>query len=1784
MAEVVSIKVTTSGVNAAIKELTRVQTIVDTLNKTPVKITVDTSGVQASMKNLADVINKTTGKAGIDSSSIKAATVEADKFVKVFTDGNLTRTIKDVTTGIGATKQIIHDIGEEETKVTEKFTTNYKAQRKFMEEADAAYAAYKKELEDNAPLTAMQRQVDAITGVSKEFQSAEQYAKRFIEHGVGSEEARVNAQLLNDALAGIGDSYGKVIDSQTVFENGLPIKQVQTYRDELGNVTKVTAQFSDNMVRVTQNSRENSEQMKKQADAAELAAKKNSLLGDSLDRIVAKIVAWQVINATVATVIRSFRDAVQTMREVDQELTNIQKVSDLTAEEIARIGDSAYATASKYGVAANEYLQAVYTFQKAGLGDSAEQMAELATKTMLVGDTSADVATQFLISANAAWKFGGSVEELSRIVDEADKLNNNYAVSLQDIAEGLPIVGATAAQVGMTAEQTMAAISTIVASTGQSASKAATALRAIIMNLIGETGELDDGTKVTEESIKSLNTVLIKYARSSLEAAEAEGKILDPMEAIAALAKSAEDGFLNQAELFDVLSGLGGKLRTTQLTALVNNMEMYNAMLKDTADAAGTADKEIATMLESWNAKTQILKNTWTEFLTHFINSNTMKTVIDALTATVEILDTGFGRASVTVLGLSAGISALIKHIPNLTQKLLGGGLIAGIKALVTAIQAGEGAVGAFTAVWNVSPFAVATVAIGVIYGIVKAVDALKVTFDEQKEKLSDLKAQYDELHGIGSELEQLKSITEGLTEEEQKRLGVLQAQSNELDKQLKKQKEQTFLAWRKQQDEGIEWYQDENVPESGRFVNFNITERQVSEAKNALNDIADAMMDGEMTSRQYEAAISALVNTLQESAEAIQLGVDAGKTLSAEEQELLDLYNRLSSTLGGMAAKKAEDTSATKENTNATNEAAAANETLQKAFDEVEKKSSLTYGTLAELEALYPGLSARILDANGNLTAEGQAALSTKSAFQNLIAQIIIFNNTGLDVGGKIAALQSLYNAAVSTGNAVNYAIANETQAWMSAGYNYKDAENMALNNYANTLANQKQPEDFITGGGGGGGGGGKSEDAALTTLKQIVTDEKARYELMVKQGATAEELAAQATKIQAALHDQAERMRELGASYSDVAALSKEWFDWEEKKNKAQQDGYAETVSALKNQLDFLEASGASEEEQVAKMREIQDALHKQAEYMRSIKADEEEIRKLSTEWWNIEKKILDITEKIAQKLRDEISTTLGDIADSLEAAQKAAVKPLQEQLDALEAARNATQERRDEEEKIAAVQEKQLELEKARIALENAQKERTVRQYNAKTGQWEWVANAKNVETAQQNLEKAQQNLIDAQEALAKYYEDVAYNEQKANLEKQIKATNSAFDAFRNAINEAAQAIRDGKMSFAEAYLYIKNAMHQIYDEYGIDLSNVMDDVTAKLEKEFNKPIKKLSDMEEAIQKAIEEIKAKSSDPAKAIDEFARAIYLALESNDPEAAIAALVQRVMDGAESFNDIDSLLADVNDETNRLLLIAKMQANSAEWHTAGSDRQAELHAENERIGAALGWTYDNSGFWYNERGEVAYTPGGSGSSAFGTYSDDFFTKLSQTLYDAISNITINVNASGGGGSASSSASSSGVSGDVLINQRAQSSQQIYQNYTDRIAAANSSGTGSTTTTSTNTNRKKYDSGGILHGLGGIKATREDEMILPPDATRALLNAEADGTFDSLVKHLGIVVGTAYRIAGYGGARPSSAIGSQHNGDVYEIDGVTLTETQARGMTVYDLAQMGRSLALRKGG
>lgn len=1115
----------------------------------------------------------------------------------------------------------------------------------------------------------------------------------------------------------------------------------------------------------------------------------SKILGDSLGNIAAKIVAWQVINATVATMIRSFKDAVSTMKAVDDELVTVRKVTSATAEEMKRLEKQAYATASAYGVAADQYLESVAAFARAGYGDQAEALAELSTKTQIVGDTTAEVANQFLLAVDAAYQYKGNIESLTKVLDGANEIDNHYATSIEKIAEGLGKVAPIAAQTHVGINELTAAIGTITAVTQRSGTEAATALRALLLNIVGDTKtEIEEGVTWTTGEIAGLTDVIKKYAPAAYEAAQATGEVIDPMEAIGGLAQSMKDGLLTEQELMNMVSDIGGKLRTSQLLALIQNWDMYKSMLEDFGNAAGSADAEVSNALDSWTRKTMQLKNTWTEFLTNFINSETVKGGLDILIAAVDSLNGGFGEFAATTLI----VFGALKMLPAVATMLASGFTFVRNAAYIMQASFYGISDSAIAASLGMTEAQVAATRLNATLGIVAlAIGAVIYAFNSQKraaeearqytiDAADDSLAAYKNIQELKSAYETAEEGSDAAIQAANDLTAALEAQGfavknlkndyAELTEEQKKQTLRDVEADIKGTGDSLVSTANYNVAQMqealdiigggeayGKFTTWlsgisnkvvgtvgdlgglNIAETYYGGVEGILK-IYDAAIERKKEiapdSEEY-ARLDKFVNALKSEVERyrdlIQAKKDLDGTTKAEQDAMimqtanliknnaaLQKYGEAIAEAAGKTdeASKEKIASALESIETLTAAMVENGEISQEVADEIVDY----YNQVAQIEdptyaaaAASGNLISALVDESGQLTdtavqalstssallavaqAEAQAALSAANAdFSGLISQLNGVSAAAYDAAAALAlaglagegapSARGTYSAPRSSG--FYESLAQNRGEWVQAAQNREFYQGI-LDDIAKIKDDSENGPPGGGGGGSSGGGGGSAEDSFLAALEDEIDLLKSELALMRERGASEEDQIKKIQQIQEALHLEADYLQQIGASQEEINKLSEEWWSY-------QDEIYDIRLDLLKSELALMEEREDDTETQIAKAREIQAVLREQIDALKEIGASQTEINKLEKEWWELENEIADKTNQLAE---DRLSL----------------------------------------EEKILAVQE-------AQVALMNAQNERTVRMYNAATGQWEWTANPKDIQSAQEALDSANQDLSD------------------------------------------------------------------------------------------------------------------------------------------------------------------------------------------------------------------------------------------------------------------------------------------------------------------------------------------------------------------------------------------------------------------------------------------------------
>lgn len=1412
-----------------------------------------------------------------------------------------------------------------------------------------------------------------------------------------------------------------------------------------------------------------------------------NLLGDSFTNVYLKMLQWQVMGTIVSKTIGAFRDAISTMKAVDDEMVTVRKVTGFTAEQMEKLRDRAYETASAYGEAADEYLNSVAAFARAGYGEQADALAELATKTKLVGDTNAETAQQFLLSVDAAYQYKGNIEALTKVLDGANEIDNKYATSIEKLAEGLGTVAPVAAQAHVGIDELTAAIGTITAVTQRSGSEAARAFRALVLNIVGDTKtEIDEGVTWTTGEIAGLKDVIRQYAPAAYEAAKATGEVIDPMEAIGGLAQSMKDGLLTEQKLMEMVSDIGGKLRTSQLLALIQNWDMYQSMLKDYANAVGSADKEIENALDSWTRKTNILKNEWTEFIQSMVSTDAVKGGLDVLIGAVEVLNTDLGHAVVTAGAVSLGligIQAAAKGATAAFTKLSAAGIT--MNPWILAIGA---TVAAFELLWNATEDSR------------KSIDELDTDISDNTEKLEENRRRLTEINELGWN----EKTPEILNEK-----AALEQENAELERQIEKlktleerQAKRTLKSAGGYVGTGETVYHLTSMGESrGGAEALGLTGRTFKSYAE-LTAYLDQYIPGAAEKSRKE--LEALGVQFEETEKkAYQTGETYEKSLIAQASALSE---KLRENRGDLEELQGEYDSVT-----------TGLARFAQAHDVLGDKNTEAKAALDKLNKAYDEASNRITYYVNGLIREQKQAGKTGDQIYDLVKRMIVLNEKKLDLSQQIGALRQLATEAGAAAYSVGMIGAAKTQ----------DVER--------TIKGLLQTGKAKT-----------YDEARAIVLNRIY---KSMFTDTGRDSGTVNTTSTVDTS-------------------SPTSPTGKSTKDAELERLK-------DIVSLRKSELSLMQERGDSTADQIDKMRQIQAALHAQAEYMRRIGASQADINALSTEHWKITKQIQELQKDLWNELEDAVNKKLEEAAD----ARDKQVDAIDKQIAALKDAKEAEDEALKLEQLKAAVLEKQN-------ALLEAQKERTVRVFNAATGQWEWEANASSVKSAQDAYEKAKEDLAEYERELALQREIDELEAKKKLVEETYETLKAEWkritdslqdptrtiddilsDIARNGTPKMRQQVEEVNNLLGKLNQYIAGAMNGIMLPGQTMLPGMMGAAGATggfhfdytknpgggwTQTEMNEGFKegdsgwKLADGSDA------NLNYRDTTP---YGKGVKGSFTGADmSRDPKLAGRTVEKNGYiitydENGYAKSAINVHQGAVNGKLSGLY--TKVDADGNEMHYTGYDKNVDYNLaikQAKESGAGEGLIKQLETERQNKINAMygGKDPDRGGSGSGGSSSKDGSSSSSGGKgYD--SNVDYSL--------AIKNAEKSGASQATIDKLKEERQNKINDKYSGKDP------------------HKKYDSGGILRGLGGIKATSQDEIVIPPLLAEKMLEPSADSTFQKRMSELGWLYGAVERDGTMPGKTVMSRTSYDHYGDSYSVNGVQIGAEAANRLTVAQVMQ-----------
>lgn len=355
------------------------------------------------------------------------------------------------------------------------------------------------------------------------------------------------------------------------------------------------------------------------------------------------------------------QEAITDLKEINTLLTQLSKSgSYVTNRSLEQLKHESFEVSGKYGKKAASYLSDVQEAANAGY-QNASDIAGLSTAVQSAGDMSAELANQFIYTTDQAYELGGSVEKLSDILDGSTNISMRHAVTLSELAEGMSAVSSHAASLGVSANETAAILGAMIASTHQGGSEMANAFQTILLYINQIT---DEEAGITTDGLAQYEAACRTLGVSLYETKNGINSLRDPLDVIRDLAREYSRLDSMDIRKADLLSAVGGGTNAEGLHAILENYSLYEEMLQNYSQGAGSLDMAARKTADSWEGSLNRLSDTWTETIGNIADSDAIVTIINSLNSLLSAGNSLTGwLGSAGTIGLGAGLLAGIKNV-----------------------------------------------------------------------------------------------------------------------------------------------------------------------------------------------------------------------------------------------------------------------------------------------------------------------------------------------------------------------------------------------------------------------------------------------------------------------------------------------------------------------------------------------------------------------------------------------------------------------------------------------------------------------------------------------------------------------------------------------------------------------------------------------------------------------------------------------------------------------------------------------------------------------------------------------------------------------------------------------------------------------------------------------------------------------------------------------------------------------------------------------------------------
>ncbi|MDU9335160.1 phage tail tape measure protein [Staphylococcus coagulans] len=332
----------------------------------------------------------------------------------------------------------------------------------------------------------------ANEAVQKQSVKHKELVARYKEEGQQVKKLRADNETLSNSNQKVKNTYNKTNTELKQTENEFKElnntiknhntnlakaqKAVNNEKASLNNLERTIAKTKSEMTAFNKEQIIAGSHFTKTANQAEAMSKRFGHLGDKMTSI------GRTMTVGVTTPITlGFGAALKTSADFEGQMSRVGAIAQASSKDLKAMSNQAVDLGAKTSKSANEVAKGME--ELAALGFNAKQTMEAMPGVISAAEASgADMATTATVMASAINAFGLKASDASHVADLLAVSANDSAADIQYMGDALKYAGAPAKALGVSIEDTSAAIE-IMSNSGLEGSQAGTALRASFIRL-----------------------------------------------------------------------------------------------------------------------------------------------------------------------------------------------------------------------------------------------------------------------------------------------------------------------------------------------------------------------------------------------------------------------------------------------------------------------------------------------------------------------------------------------------------------------------------------------------------------------------------------------------------------------------------------------------------------------------------------------------------------------------------------------------------------------------------------------------------------------------------------------------------------------------------------------------------------------------------------------------------------------------------------------------------------------------------------------------------------------------------------------------------------------------------------------------------------------------------------------------------------------------------------------------------------------------------------------------